>query len=326
MYTISLFHHKMVFLKKHYRAFVITSLSLAILAMIWYLRAPLYNKYLVVDAKNFPLILMSDKFRYLVSEGDFLSGKAIPNSKIKVLLNPGRIKKTITVDSDGLWFYQIPSDVEKKRYRLTVADFDKDKKLAFVKDYRVRIQSNNILQQNPLKKIFSLSSVNAQTTKATSPSASLQPQADDIILLNFTGDVKGEGEINVETIASSNGSVADSFQAIVALEQTSLEEGIFLGKNLGDPATSIIPLKGGENCTKSCQVKLPEKIDKNSYLTVYLISSGSIVDLDYFPLIFDQSDFSYPLAEETVSQQVISEEGTVTEEEIQILQEEEFNT
>ncbi len=323
MHTLSLPHKQFIFLRKHYRVFVITSLSLAIIFMTWYLRGPLYQKYLIVKSKNFPLILMSDKYRYLVSQNDYLSGKAIPNSKVKVLLNPGRIKKTLQVDEEGFWFYQIPLDAPKKKYRLTVADFDKDNKLAFVKDYRVRIQSNNVLLQNPLKKLLTFPSAKAQTK--TSPSASSSPvpapTANDIILLNFSGDITPNSEINVDMVASNDGSFVPSYQAVVALEQMSSEEGIFMGKNLSDPVTSIIPLPGGENCTKSCKVKLPKEFDRNSLLTVYLINNGSITDYDYFPLIFEGTDFTYPQVEETVSEQILSEEGIVTEEELKILEE-----
>lgn len=123
---------------------------IGIIALLWYLRTPLTEKFLFSPPKAYSLVTMDPKKRYLVSQGDYLQGNGIPNSQIRALFTPGNLKKTASVDPQGNFTLQVPGDTELRTYRLTIANLDKNNDLAYAKGYKVRIQTNNLFLRNPL--------------------------------------------------------------------------------------------------------------------------------------------------------------------------------
>ncbi len=148
---------------------------ISILAMVWYLRIPLYQKYLAVKPKAYPIIAFDPNTRYLMSENDFLIGKTEPNYKVKLIFTAGANKRTVKASDQGNWVAQLPKSLDHKPYRLTLAYFDTKDKLTKVDSFKVLVQSENIFLQNKLYRYylrpFLPSPVQAATLKPT-PTAS----------------------------------------------------------------------------------------------------------------------------------------------------------
>lgn len=117
---------------------------IGILVLVWYLRAPLTQKYLVVSPKTYSIVAMNTKSRYLIHTGDFLSGNTIPNMKVTTLITPGKIKNSVESNNEGIWSFKIPDNFKEGRYKFTVGYFDKSNKLTFFKTYNFRIASNKL--------------------------------------------------------------------------------------------------------------------------------------------------------------------------------------
>lgn len=116
---------------------------LGILVFLWILRIPLSQKFFTTEPKAYSVVSLNPKKRYLISQGDQLTGKAIPGTNVKVLITPGSLKAQIQADSKGNWWYQIPPNLEKKVHTITFGNFDKKNKLVTFQSYKFRVQSNN---------------------------------------------------------------------------------------------------------------------------------------------------------------------------------------
>lgn len=121
---------------------------LGILILIWFLRTPLSQKFLITDPKAYSVVSLSPQKRYLLSQADYLTGKAIPNTTVKVLITPGFLKTQITADSKGDWWYQVPPELQTNIHRITFGNFDKSNKLVTFQSYKFRVQSNISLIKN----------------------------------------------------------------------------------------------------------------------------------------------------------------------------------
>lgn len=115
---------------------------LGILVLVWFLRAPLSQKFLASDSKAYSVVSLNPQKRYLISQNDFLSGKSIPNTEIKIHLSPGNFKTALISDSSGNWLWQIPEDLPTGIYRVSYVNLDKRQKAVTVQSYRFRIRSN----------------------------------------------------------------------------------------------------------------------------------------------------------------------------------------
>lgn len=148
---------------------------LSILVMIWYLRIPLYQKYLAVKPTAYPIGAFDPNTRYLMSENDFLIGQTEPGSKVKLIFTAGKNKRTVRASSQGNWVAQLPKSLGHKPYRLTLAYFDTKDKLTKVDSFKVLVQSENIFFQSHAYRYylrpFLPSTVQAATFKS-SPNAS----------------------------------------------------------------------------------------------------------------------------------------------------------
>lgn len=153
---------------------LISTEILGILVLIWFLRIPLSQKFFITSPKAYSVVSLNPQKRYLASPGDFLSGRAIPNTKVKVLITPGNIKSSFTSNSKGEWNYQIPANFNPGIYQFTFGNFDKNNKLVTFQSYKFRIQSSNSIDRftNSIKRImgagFAPEDVYAQTKLADS--------------------------------------------------------------------------------------------------------------------------------------------------------------
>ena len=134
--------------KKYLAWSLIFTEILGIITLVWYLKAPLSKKFLESDPEAYSVVSMNPDKRYLASQGDYLAGKAIPNTLIKVLLTPGNSLFSLRADSNGDWRFQIPESVQKQVFRFTFGNFDVNNKLVTFRSYKVRVESNNQLLQN----------------------------------------------------------------------------------------------------------------------------------------------------------------------------------
>lgn len=147
-------HIKHAKLKHKYLAggLVVTEI-IGIAVLVWYLRTPLTQKFLATPPKAYSIQSYNPAKRYLVKQGDYLQGKkALPNSKIAIFLTPGNTKTLIKADNKGEFLYRLPEDTKPGRFRVTFANFDALKNLAWVKSYKITVGSNNIFYNFPLLK------------------------------------------------------------------------------------------------------------------------------------------------------------------------------
>ena len=147
-------HIKNAKLKHKYLAgtLVITEI-IGIAVLVWYLRTPLTQMFLASPPKAYSIESYNPQKRYLVKQGDFLQGKkALPNSKIAIFLIPGDKKTVLKANNKGEFLYQLPSDTKPGKFRITFANFDALKNLAWAKSYKITVDSNNILYNIPLLK------------------------------------------------------------------------------------------------------------------------------------------------------------------------------
>jgi hypothetical protein len=139
----------------------------------WQLRAPLYKKYFAVKPKAYSLTTFAPQKNYLLSESDFLVGQAPPDTKIKLIFNPGRHKRTVKTSAKGNWVSQLPKSLSHRRYSMTMASFDTQNKLTAVTSYKTRVQTENLIGQTPIFKNFIrpilLRTANAQQSLETLP-------------------------------------------------------------------------------------------------------------------------------------------------------------
>lgn len=132
-----------------------TSLVIAeligVFVLIWYLRQPLFERFLVTPPKSYTFESFDPQKRYLISRGDLLRGKkALPNSNILAIITPGKQKITAKADKNGEFTIQLPSDAQLGRYRITLANYDALKNLAWARSYKLTIKSNSAIANNNL--------------------------------------------------------------------------------------------------------------------------------------------------------------------------------
>jgi hypothetical protein len=125
---------------------LITAELLGILILVWFLRTPLYEKYLTAPQKAYDTSKMTESKQYLVAQNDQLVGKGKPESKIKFYLSPLKKITSSRTDGSGGWVYQVPKDLPAGRYRLYVAEFDDLSKTVLIKNYRIRVASRGFFE------------------------------------------------------------------------------------------------------------------------------------------------------------------------------------
>lgn len=119
---------------------------LGILVLVWFLRAPLYEKFLAQPPKAYDSSKMQTNKQYLVSQNDQIVGKAEPDTKIKFYLSPLKQITTSRTDSQGVWNYQIPRNLPAGKYQLYVAFFGTSKEV-LIKNFHFRVVSRGTLEK-----------------------------------------------------------------------------------------------------------------------------------------------------------------------------------
>lgn len=124
---------------------LILSEILGILVLVWYLKTPLIQKYLLEAPNSYSVEEMEAGKQYLLRQGDFIKGKTKPQTTLQIILYPDRSKYSTISDSEGNFNFQIPPEIGLKEYRLMI--ISDDIRPTTIKDLRIRVVSNNILGQ-----------------------------------------------------------------------------------------------------------------------------------------------------------------------------------
>ncbi|MBI2593223.1 hypothetical protein HYW44_01095 [Candidatus Daviesbacteria bacterium] len=115
---------------------------LGILVLIWFLRVPLSQKFLASAPKAYSVVSLNPQKRYLISQNDFLTGKAIPDTQIKIQISPGNFRSTAYSDSTGNWSWQIPLHLSTGVYRISYLNIDKSQKEVTTQSYKFKVRFN----------------------------------------------------------------------------------------------------------------------------------------------------------------------------------------
>lgn len=134
---------------------LVTSLVLTeligVIVLVWYLRQGIFERFFVVPPKSFAIESFDPSKRYLINRGDLLRGKkALPYSNILAIITPGKQTITAKADKNGDFAIQLPKDAQLGRYRITLANYDALKNLAWTKSYKLTINPNNNFSKNKL--------------------------------------------------------------------------------------------------------------------------------------------------------------------------------
>lgn len=132
------------------QALIFTEL-LGILTLIWFLKVPLYQKFLIKSPKSYSLLQMNNQTRYLVSQGDYIAGQANPGIKIVLLIRDIEgIKNTARIFPNelGIWNFQLPRNLDLGTKTLTTAEVKSDNDISNIKNYRIRILPDDLLSLN----------------------------------------------------------------------------------------------------------------------------------------------------------------------------------
>lgn len=135
--------------------FLVLSLAfteiIGIFVLIWYLRVSIVERFFTEPPKAFAIESFDPKKRYLIQQGDLLRGKkALPNSKILVIITPGKQTVTAQANKNGEFTVKLPKDAKLGRHRVTFANYDALKNLAWIRSYKLTVNSNSTFSNNKL--------------------------------------------------------------------------------------------------------------------------------------------------------------------------------
>lgn len=126
---------------------LVTSLIVAeiigILALVWYLRTPLIQRFLLTPPKAYFIESFNPNRTYLLNQSDFLKGSANPNHKVVAIIRQGKkqiLTKKLVLTKDGNWTLQIPENIDPGRYILTLG-YENPNKEINTKNYKLNIKS-----------------------------------------------------------------------------------------------------------------------------------------------------------------------------------------
>lgn len=127
---------------KSYKGMLTVLIGVTLLLGIWVITDTLkYLSYQNRQKTHNSVNFKKEKVR-IVQKGDFITGKSIPLTQVKVNFTPGTSKATLKTDSSGTWSYKVPSNIGDGKYRLTVFGNNSGDNLALIKSYKVRIVSS----------------------------------------------------------------------------------------------------------------------------------------------------------------------------------------
>lgn len=117
---------------------------LGISVLVWFLKIPLTLKYLTIPPKKYSLEYLETDKQYLFNQGDFITGRTLPGSKVFILLTPNGFKQTIIADNEGNFTFQLPPDTPPQKYQLDI--INDNVKLVPIKSFTVRLETSNKLK------------------------------------------------------------------------------------------------------------------------------------------------------------------------------------
>lgn len=126
---------------------LILSEILGIIVLVWFLRVPLSQKYLLESPSNYLVQAMDENTQYLLRQGDFISGNAPAHSKLQILFMPDGLKYTLSADPSGNFSFQIPPETRTGEYRLLIVKEGLGNLKPF-KNLRIRVESNNKISRS----------------------------------------------------------------------------------------------------------------------------------------------------------------------------------
>lgn len=115
-----------------------------ILSLIWYLRTPLYLKYLALPPKKYYIEEMDPSKQYLLLNGDFITGKSSPSSILELSISPDGQTYSLLTDPQGVFEFQVPQELAEDEYTITMLSNDLSGTLE-TKNLKIRVESNSRL-------------------------------------------------------------------------------------------------------------------------------------------------------------------------------------
>lgn len=116
---------------------------IGILVLIWYLRTPLIQKFLIQLPKRYDISTFDSQKTYVLSQADFLHGKSAFTSQ-GVIIRQGKkhiFSEKLVTGEDGTWNFRIPQDIKPGRYILTLGYIDSKNDIK-ISNYKLNIKSN----------------------------------------------------------------------------------------------------------------------------------------------------------------------------------------
>ncbi len=118
---------------------ILLSIAILLPLSIFYLRQYDFKNLFYSSSQTYSTIAFNPQLAQAISVGDTLTGKGLPNSKIKIFLTPSSIFDEIKTDNQGNWVYKIPLALKKGNYYLTLQILDERDNLASIKSYKLQI-------------------------------------------------------------------------------------------------------------------------------------------------------------------------------------------
>lgn len=248
---------------------LLIGIILEITYLFWYYRDPLVQNFFVEKPKSHSVISFRPKKVRIVKQADVLTGKGLPDSVVVLYLTPGKYRSELKTNQKGQWFYKIPSDIDLRKYRVTLQYLDKGEKIVAVKKYKIRVARNNVFSTFT-RKLFQKLNIKqtiAQELEQTGEAAIIAASGEAVAGSLFPG-----GKINV--------------QAITNLDDPGLAKTWYI-QDLDFNLTEILP---DPNCIKDCDnLKiLPKNLKNGEYdlrVNFYQVDQNQVKTLVTFDLI-----------------------------------------
>lgn len=121
---------------------LILSELLGIFSLVWYLRTPLYLKYLTLPPKKYYIEDMDLSKQYLMLNGDFITGESSPSESLELSVSPGEQKYYLLTNPQGVFEFQIPQEIAANEYLFTISAKNQNG-IDETKNLKVRIETNS---------------------------------------------------------------------------------------------------------------------------------------------------------------------------------------
>lgn len=136
---------------------------LALGILVWFIGAN-SSTFLTAKPKGYLVQHFKSDIRYVLAKSDNIGGVATASGYVKVILKEPKIVLRSKATKEGSWLVKIPQKIPEKNYQMQIITFDSRGRNPKVKQVKVRVQSNNIIDQSGIyknirkwtKRVFSL--------------------------------------------------------------------------------------------------------------------------------------------------------------------------